>query len=289
MPAGSELLPQPIERTSAISLRYDQSVFTLEFAALGYQSASKTLFQHQLVGFDKDWSPPRSGHQVTYTNLSPGDYRLQVRAVSQDGQFTGEPAEIAIHISPPWWNTWAFHLGSFVLIIVLVGSIVQLRLSRSAGGQPRAGKRVPASAPRSCKLPSSSSRGPTQSSTVQIEQITRLQQELQEQAIHDPLTGLYNRRYLSEMLEAEFNRASCRSYAVAFLLIDLDHFKVINDTFGHQAGDLALEQVARLLIEHTRRSDIACRYGGEEFLCALGSVTDKGDVLKRTEQLPRCH
>jgi diguanylate cyclase (GGDEF)-like protein len=95
------------------------------------------------------------------------------------------------------------------------------------------------------------------------------EQALQEQAISDPLTGLYNRRYLSEFLPRELARSGRNTTPVAVILIDLDHFKRVNDSFGHEAGDIVLTAVANLLKSNVRGSDIACRYGGEEFALIL--------------------
>ncbi|HNK62446.1 MAG TPA: diguanylate cyclase [Anaerolineales bacterium] len=107
----------------------------------------------------------------------------------------------------------------------------------------------------------------------QIGEIRTLQSKLREQAIRDPLTGLYNRRYLDETLEREISRAARNVYPISFVMIDIDHFKRINDTFGHPAGDAVLQKLAAMLIGQTRIGDIICRYGGEEFLVVLPNVT----------------
>ena len=95
------------------------------------------------------------------------------------------------------------------------------------------------------------------------------EEKLQAQAISDPLTGLYNRRYLSDFLPRELARSSRNTTPVAVILIDLDHFKRVNDSFGHEAGDIVLMAVGALLKGKVRGSDIACRYGGEEFALVL--------------------
>jgi diguanylate cyclase (GGDEF)-like protein len=94
----------------------------------------------------------------------------------------------------------------------------------------------------------------------------QLRQMLQNQSIHDPLTGLFNRRYFEVTLERELKRAERHGAGVGIVIIDLDHFKQLNDTFGHDAGDMVLREVARLLQSSIRVSDVACRYGGEEFI-----------------------
>lgn len=103
----------------------------------------------------------------------------------------------------------------------------------------------------------------------QIVEIEELQMRLKEQVIRDPLTGLHNRRFLDETLSRELARAKREGYPVSLLMIDVDHFKRINDTYGHPAGDEVLKILAGLLRASCREGDIACRYGGEEFIALL--------------------
>jgi diguanylate cyclase (GGDEF)-like protein len=110
------------------------------------------------------------------------------------------------------------------------------------------------------------------------------EQRLQEQAISDPLTGLYNRRYLNEFLPRELARSARSNMPVAVLLIDLDHFKRVNDSRGHEAGDIVLNAVGNLLRGNVRGSDIACRYGGEEFALILPD-TGAEAAMRRAEDI----
>lgn len=107
---------------------------------------------------------------------------------------------------------------------------------------------------------------------AQLTEIQLLQSELREQAIRDPLTGLFNRRHLMDMLHREIERAKRESWPVSVIVIDIDHFKTLNDAHGHNAGDLVLKELGALLMNNTRASDIACRYGGEEFVLVLPNV-----------------
>jgi diguanylate cyclase (GGDEF)-like protein/PAS domain S-box-containing protein len=97
----------------------------------------------------------------------------------------------------------------------------------------------------------------------------KLRELMREQATHDPLTGLFNRRYLNESLPRELNRAHRQNQPTCLAMMDIDHFKRVNDTYGHEAGDLVLRELGRILRENTRKSDIVCRFGGEEFLLVL--------------------
>jgi diguanylate cyclase (GGDEF)-like protein/PAS domain S-box-containing protein len=115
----------------------------------------------------------------------------------------------------------------------------------------------------------------------------RLRETLRQQSIRDGLTGLYNRRFLEESLERELRRAARSQHPLAVLMIDLDHFKRFNDTFGHDAGDALLRELGSLLQSHVRGSDIACRYGGEEFAVILpdapiAAAQERADLIRKS-------
>jgi len=111
-----------------------------------------------------------------------------------------------------------------------------------------------------------------------------LREELKNQAIRDPLTRLYNRRYLSDFLERELHRSRRTEQPLSVLLLDIDHFKTFNDTFGHDAGDAVLVELGKLMQEWVRGSDVVARYGGEEFVAVLPG-SDHDAALTRAETL----
>jgi diguanylate cyclase (GGDEF)-like protein len=96
-----------------------------------------------------------------------------------------------------------------------------------------------------------------------------LRSDLRQLSIHDPLTGLFNRRYMEEALEIETRRAERKGSGIGVIMIDIDHFKSFNDGFGHAAGDDMLRSLGGMILAHLRAGDIACRYGGEEFVLIL--------------------
>lgn len=106
-----------------------------------------------------------------------------------------------------------------------------------------------------------------------IEALGRALKSLKEDSIRDPLTNLYNRRFLQDYLSRELIRAKREGIRVAVIMLDLDHFKRVNDTKGHGVGDIVLMEIAALLKRHIRGSDIACRFGGEEFTLVLPNAT----------------
>lgn len=117
-------------------------------------------------------------------------------------------------------------------------------------------------------------------------ELQKLQEQLLEQSLHDPLTGLYNRRYLDVTIERELARATRNNQSIGILMCDLDHFKRVNDAHGHLAGDEVLRVFAALLKKHARGSDIVCRFGGEEFVMFLPDMSPAA-AYQRAEQLRR--
>ena len=118
----------------------------------------------------------------------------------------------------------------------------------------------------------------------QLDEIKSLQQKLHRQATRDPLTGLFNRRYLFETFDREIARANRNNDPISVMMLDIDHFKEINDTYGHQVGDIAIKSLAQLLEQNVRQGDIVCRYGGDEFIIILPG-SRKRDSKRRAETL----
>ncbi len=122
-----------------------------------------------------------------------------------------------------------------------------------------------------------------------------LREKLRTQSLRDPLTGLYNRRYMEDALERYINLAERNGAPTAVIMIDLDHFKALNDRLGHAKGDAVLRDVAGQLVGALRPSDVVCRYGGEELLvilpnCSLEDARLRADALRaRVESLSEAH
>jgi diguanylate cyclase (GGDEF)-like protein len=109
--------------------------------------------------------------------------------------------------------------------------------------------------------------------------------KLERDAFEDPLTGTYNRRYLDSKLAEEVSRATRLNLPLSAVLIDLDHFKHVNDTYGHDVGDLVLRHVCSLIIASARPSDTVVRYGGEEFVviapnCDIAAASTLGEQMR---------
>lgn len=120
----------------------------------------------------------------------------------------------------------------------------------------------------------------------QLVEISALRDELHDQATRDPLTNLFNRRTLEETLAQEFSRAERENFPVCVIMLDIDRFKRVNDTCGHKAGDEVLQALAALIILHIRRFDMACRFGGEEFVIVMPHLSietarERAEFLRR--------
>jgi diguanylate cyclase (GGDEF)-like protein len=116
------------------------------------------------------------------------------------------------------------------------------------------------------------------------ERIVELQDRLRESSLRDPMTGLYTRRYLDDLAEKLGAGSARRGRRAALVMCDLDDFKRVNDTYGHDVGDEVLRQTARLLLGSVRASDVLMRYGGEEFLLVLLDV-EEGEAMRVAEHV----
>jgi diguanylate cyclase (GGDEF)-like protein len=208
-------------------------------AALHFGDPKRNGFAYRLEGFDSDWIHTDAERAVaTYTRLAPGDYLLRARAVTSHGVWSLKDATLAIHVLPPWWRTWPA-LAAWGLLAALGGTGLWLGARR---------------------------RAQTRLALLEREAFRRA-------SLTDPLTGLYNRRFIGAHLEHELPKV-LRGYDLddrtagdlLFFLIDVDRFKTINDRFSHAAGDQVLIDVAHALRTEVRDSDLAIRWGGDEFL-----------------------
>ena len=106
-----------------------------------------------------------------------------------------------------------------------------------------------------------------------LSMVTSANRKLQKLATTDPLTRLFNRRHMTHMARKEMSKYERSGHPVSFIILDIDHFKMINDQYGHEAGDYVLQEVARVIQEHVRTQDLIARWGGEEFLVILPDTT----------------
>jgi diguanylate cyclase (GGDEF)-like protein len=117
------------------------------------------------------------------------------------------------------------------------------------------------------------------SDTAPVLEVRRLLETLRDSSLHDPMTGLKNRRFLEEYVDTLTANVRRKQTSMAILMLDLDHFKMVNDTHGHDAGDAVLKALASVIKNKVRASDIVIRYGGEEFMVVLQDIADSDSLV----------
>ncbi|HET8901925.1 MAG TPA: diguanylate cyclase, partial [Holophagaceae bacterium] len=263
---GHPLLPDG----SLLRVPYAYRTMDFDYAVPSYLNEGNVRLQVRLQGFENEWRDTKF-REARYTALPPGDYRFEARAAIGAGPF-GNADTVDFRILAPWWRTWWFYALCFVLAAALVLASVRWRTAvlekhnRSLEALVRA-------------------------RTLDLE---RANEQLQESSMLDALTGLKNRRYLGMNLpeeEARVLRAFRTLQAtgrqpsgedLVFLLVDLDHFKAVNDTHGHAAGDAVLKLAAEAIRAATREADTVARWGGEEFLVIARRADRRAaDVIAR--------
>lgn len=235
--AGMPLRIAPEERERGIALEFS----ALDFAPPGYRQ-----YAYRLDGFDRDWIetsavPPRAG----YTNLPPGKYTLELRGTADGG---GDAILRVPVVALPAWHQkdWVRVLGGLCVLLLLV-LLVQARTSLLRRKKRELEAII---AGRTAELRATQAR-------------------LEEMAYGDTLTGLPNRRLFNDTLRRMTAQAARGGQAFALLLVDLDHFKSVNDTLGHDAGDALLVTAAERLRSVVREGDLVARLGGDEFAILL--------------------
>jgi diguanylate cyclase (GGDEF)-like protein len=266
----------PADETQKIQLGFRDKVLGLEFAALEFTAPDRNLFSYRLEGFDPEWVPLVGKRSVTYTNLNPGRYTFHLRGANSDGQWNEKALSVPVHVAaPPWATPWAYTGYSlFVLGAVL--------------GVTRSQKRKFEREVEHARILEDRVQERTRELCLRQVDLEKANDELARASITDSLTGLANRRFLIEYIEKEvallhrrYNRLSDSPITpdlldLAFVMIDVDRFKSINDSAGHAAGDAVLRQFRDLLVSCSRTSDIVVRWGGDEFLLVARDLSGNG-------------
>lgn len=242
----------------------------IEFAAPASAGTFDQL-RYRLFGFDKEWKQAGKEREVLYKNLTPGRYEFDFQRTESSSLRGSVVESIPITVTAPYWQTEWFRGLCFAFLLLLFVILHKLRV-RSLRRENR-------------KLQEMVSRTKAEL-TLTARIAGDVQEELKEQALKDGLTDLWNRRAIFAMLEREVYRAQRNGFPITVVMIDLDHFKTINDTYGHPAGDQVLRESACRLLELMRPYDFAGRYGGEEFLVVLPSCSQHNGV-RRAEEFRR--
>ncbi|HUR82430.1 MAG TPA: GGDEF domain-containing protein [Thermoanaerobaculia bacterium] len=243
-----------------VELRHDFGRIRIEFAPVSYRPGVE--YQYRLDPIDTQWSKWTSEPFIDYTTLAANDYTFRLRARGA-GSGPSEEAQWKFGVISPWYLTrWAIGVWIF-LAVVLVLMLIRARTAALERQAETLRARVDEQ---------------TAELQVAVKQLEALSHE-------DDLTGIANRRLFERRMAEEWNRARRHQQALALILLDLDHFKDLNDRRGHPAGDDCLRRVGSFLNDTIRRSgEVVARYGGEEFAILLPG-TDADGAIRVAETL----
>jgi len=260
---------KPVSFDQGVAVGPDAGDLEIRFAAPAL--ATSDHLRYRLLGFDTEWKEAGKEGEVLYSRLAPGRYEFDFQLAEASG-FRGSVVQgIPITVVAAYWQTARFRGLCILVLLAAVLVLYKLRVGYLVRHNKKLQERV------------SQTRAEL---TLTAKIAGDAQEALKEQALKDSLTGLWNRRAIFAMLEREVFRAQRDHFPITLVMIDLDHFKNINDTWGHLTGDEVLREAAGRLTEAMRPYDFAGRYGGEEFLVVLPSCSPQNG-LQRAEHFRR--
>ena len=250
------------------------------YAALNFRAPDKIRYRYRLHGFDADWVNAGHSTEALYTNLPPGNYQLEVQAMALPLDWSKAEAvgtaQLALEVVPPWWRRTSMQLLAGALLAALVLFGYWLRTASYRRRQHRLNRQI---AQRTEEL-----RLKNHALELAGNERDQLLLQLEYQATHDVLTGLPNRRAAESQLRNALERAERDGTPLCVALIDIDHFKQVNDLHGHEGGDQVLCSVSSLLHRHLDGDLFVARHGGEEFLAILQGMS-LAEAVQRLQQL----
>ena len=217
------------------------------FSALNASRQNGVLFRYRLEGGNANWTET-SQRELQFAELAPGAYRLQVEAQDSDQTWRTDRAEFAFTILAPWYRRWWFFTLCGLVPVLVIAFVVRTRIAE------------------------------VERRERELRRLMEAQEEIRNLAFFDHLTGLPNRRKLFDRLSRELVAANHNGLLRALLFIDLDDFKTLNDTLGHQVGDLLLQEVAHRITLSVRAADTVARLGGDEFVVLICDLSASSTV-----------
>lgn len=266
-PAVARMIFGTAEVTDGSQILWHKTPLEIELAPLNFRDAHRLRIRYRLLGLETGWTESSAG-RPRYPSLPPGRYILE--AIVSDASGAVSPAvRIHFRIVPRWWQTWEAKLIAILLAAALIALLWHWRVRHLVAQKHQLEQAV---------------LERTRDLEKEKDELLHTREQLRHLAEHDDLTGLLNHRVILNRLRSEIARALRQSQPLSLIMIDIDHFKQVNDTYGHPSGDVVLKEVGAILQSSIRTYDWVGRYGGEEFLIILPGSSVDGAQL-RAEQL----
>jgi len=268
-PVFSQVLYGREKLTNGATVNWNSGVLVVSITSLSFRDTRDIGVRYRLLGSATDgWEESRD-MTVRYRRLLPGNYQFEAVTVDSQGNVLSPVGVFRFQVKPQWWQNILVQFGLTILIVFLAVVVWRWRIDQLLKQKRQLEAAV-------------------QERTEDLErekaELMRTREQMRHYAEHDGLTGVWNHRIIVSRLQAEVNRAKRENAQLSIILADLDYFKVVNDTYGHQVGDIALKETAGILQRMVRSYDWVGRYGGEEFLLILpGSSLE--NALDRAEEL----
>jgi diguanylate cyclase (GGDEF)-like protein len=267
-PAFSEVTYGGTTVTDGSSVKWGSNTLSISMASLSFKDTNDIGIRYRLVG--EQGGGWEDSHEMTvrFRRLSPGSYRFEVAAVNATGTIVSPVASLSFRIVPLWWQNRYMQAGVALLVILIVVGTWRRRVRQLLRQKRHLEEAV-------------------RLRTIDLErektELVRTREQMRHFAEHDGLTGLWNHRIIVERLRGEVDRSLRDGTPLSIILVDLDHFKGINDMYGHMAGDQALKETGAIFHRAVRSYDWVGRYGGEEFLLILPGSALEGASLRAEE------
>jgi diguanylate cyclase (GGDEF)-like protein len=251
---------QQLGTSAAQLIEWSGGALEIKAAALSFRNHEALQYHYRLKGLESGWSVTDTG-VLRYPALAPGSYVLQVSADNAVVQASAGPIELPLTITPPWWRSVWFYALCVLLAVAVVGLLYRWRLH---GILRRSQQMEQLVRERTMELEAS-------------------REEHRMRSLKDGLTKAWNRGAIMEMIGQQIAASARSGDSFMVVLIDLDHFKRVNDTCGHLAGDAVLKEFVLRLSDRLRGTDVVGRYGGEEFIMLLPGLYEGGGEQRIAE------
>lgn len=244
------------------SVGIDSNALTARYSVLNTPRGNGLVLRYRLMPSKTTWTETTQ-RELQFVELAPGAHRLEIEVRDADGVWSGYRTGFSFEIQTPWNQTWWFLCTCGLVPLLAAAAVLRLRMLGAMRRELELARIV-------------------EEKTVELR---RANEDLLLLSSLDPLTGLANRRVFDQTLEKECARLQRIESAVSLVLMDIDHFKALNDCEGHQRGDEYLVRLGAELSRLARRDvDVAARYGGEEFALILPE-TDAANAARIAESV----